>query len=285
LARSARDASAGLAAVDRAVNGAVPGAEQLLSATDELDRGVAKIERRLRAGLRQVPSPNARERARAATVLGSPVTIDFQEDNPATVYGRGLAPFFFPIGLWVFSIFVFLLLRPLSPRLLASGLSAPVVALATWLPAAVLGLGGALFLFLGVEAGLGLDAQDPLGTVGVAVLTVATFTAIIQLLRVAFGVVGDAVALVLLMAQLGSAGGLYPLETTDGIFRTLHPLLPMSYVVDALRVTISGGESTHAVRAVLVLLGFTVAALALTTLLVRRRRVWTMGELKPDVEL
>ena len=285
LARAARSASEGLAAVDRAVGGAVPGARELIAATDELDRGVAKIERRLRAGLRQVPSPDARERARAAEVLGSPVTIDFQEDNPATVYGRGLAPFFIPIGLWVFSIFVFLLLRPLSPRLLASGLSAPVVTLATWLPAAVLGLGGALFLFLGVQLGLGLDADQPLATVGVAVLTVATFTAIIQLLRVAFGVVGDAVALVLLMAQLGSAGGLYPLETTDGIFQTLHPLLPMSYVVDALRVTISGGQSTHAVRAVVVLVGFLLAALALTALVVRRRRVWTMGELKPDVEL
>lgn len=285
LAQAARNASSGLGAIDQAVNGALPGARQLVSATAELNDGIVKIERRLTASLRQVPSPNARQRAQTAKVLGSPVEIKTIEDNPAVIYGRGLAPFFFPIGLWVFSIFVFFLLRPVNPRLLSAGTRATTTVLAGWLPAAGLGAIGALCLFLAVQFGLGLDAVKPFGTIGVMILTVGTFAAIIQLLRTWLGAPGDAVALVLLMAQLGSAGGLYPLQTTDGIFQTLHPLLPMSYVVDALRVTISGGQAGHAERAVIVLLGFCLVSLALTALLVRRRRVWTMNELKPQVEL
>ncbi|WP_320668882.1 YhgE/Pip family protein [Patulibacter defluvii] len=285
LARAARGASSGLDALQRAVGGALPGARQLVDATRSLDRGVAAIQQRVAASLRQIPSPDARERARTAKVLGSPVTIRTIEDHPAVLYGRGLAPFFFPIGLWVFSIFVFFLLRPLNPRLLLAGTPARTVALVGWLPAAAIGAVGALVLFLAVQLGLGLDAAKPFATIGVLVLTVATFAAIVQLLRAWLGAPGDLVALVLLMMQLGSAGGLYPLQTTDGIFQVLHPLMPMSYVVDALRVTISGGQAGHAVRAVVVLLGFAIAALALTALVARRRRVWTIDELKPAVEL
>jgi putative membrane protein len=285
LVRASRDATSGLDAIDAAVRGAAPGARRLATAADAVDRGVGRIERRLRAALRQVPAQSAAERERTAQVLGSPVDITETEDHPARVYGRGLAPFFFPVGLWVFSILVFLLVRPLNPRLLASRAGAPTVVLAGWLPPVLLGLAGAVVLFLGVALGLGLDAVQPVATVGVMLLTVATFVAIVQLLRATLGAVGDVVALVLLMLQLGSAGGLYPLQTSDGVFRVLHPILPMGYAVDALRVTISGGETAHALLDVVVLLGFLLAALGLTVLVARRRRVWGMTQLKPEVEI
>jgi putative membrane protein len=51
----------------------------------------------------------------------------------------------------------------------------------------------------------------------------------------------------------------------------------MSYFVDGLRVTISGGNTAHLLRDVLVLADFLVLALGLTTLVVHRRREWTVG--------
>jgi putative membrane protein len=42
-------------------------------------------------------------------------------------------------------------------------------------------------------------------------------------------------------------------------------------------VTISGGNTAYLLRDVLVLAGFLVLALGLTTLLVHRRRGWTVG--------
>lgn len=285
LIQAARTATSGLNAITSAVRGAAPGARELVAATATVDAGVARIQKRLRAALRQVPAQSADERLRTAQVLGSPVDIVTREAHAARVYGRGLAPFFFPIGLWVFGILVFLLLRPLNPRLLAGRTPPWTVALAGWIPPVMLGAVGAVVLFLGVEIGLGLDAISPLGTIGIMLLSVAAFVAIVQLLRAAFGAVGDVLALVLLMLQLGSAGGLYPLQTSDEIFRILHPILPMGYVVDALRVTISGGQVSHALRDVAVLFGFLIAALVLTTVVARRRRVWTMDELKPSVEI
>lgn len=285
LLSAAREATSGLDAVDAAVRGAAPGARRLAASTQAVDTGVARIARRLRAALAQVPAQSAAERERTAQVLGSPVRIVTTEDHPARVYGRGLAPFFFPVGLWVFGILVFLLFRPLNPWLLASRARSGTVVVAGWLPPFALGAVGALVLFLGLEIGLGLDAVQPVATLGVMVLSVGAFVAIVQLLRALLGAVGDVLALVLLMLQLGSAGGLYPLQTSDGIFQVLHPLLPMSYAVEALRVTISGGEAAHAVLDAVVLLGYLLAALTLTVLVAHRRRVWGMDQLKPRVEI
>ncbi len=37
--------------------------------------------------------------------------VDRHNLHPAGVYGRGFAPFFFGIALWVFGLFAYLLLR------------------------------------------------------------------------------------------------------------------------------------------------------------------------------
>ena len=52
-------------------------------------------------------------------MLSSPADVTMQIDNPATYYGRGLAPMFFAIALWVFGISVFLVVRPITGRALA----------------------------------------------------------------------------------------------------------------------------------------------------------------------
>lgn len=91
-------------------------------------------------------------------------------------------------------------------------------------------------------------------------LAAACFTAIAHLLRTWLGVVGSAITLVLLMVQLTSAGGLYPVETLPAPFRAIHAFIPMTYLFDALRITLTGGPTDHLWRAVLVLAGFTVVA-------------------------
>lgn len=61
-----------------------------------------------------------------------------------------------------------------------------------------------------------------------------------------------------MILQLTACGGLYPVETLPAPFRAIHPFLPMSHLVDGLRVTISGGNTAHLVADVLVLAGFLV---------------------------
>lgn len=87
------------------------------------------------------------------------------------------------------------------------------------------------------------------------------------------------------MLQLTSAGGTYPVQTSPDFFNAIHPYLPMTYVVDGLRVLITGGAMTPVWQACGVLLGFTAGALALTAFTARRGAVWTMKRLHPELTL
>lgn len=91
--------------------------------------------------------------------------------------------------------------------------------------------------------------------------------------------------LALLMLQLTSAGGTYPVQTSPGFFNAIHPFLPMTYVVEGLRHLITGGGLWPVWRAVLVLLAFTAGALALTAVSARRKQVWTVHRLHPELSL
>jgi putative membrane protein len=258
-------------------------AEDLASGLAEARDGAGVLADRLGRGAARIPTPSADEQDRAVQVLSSPADVSLQIDHPATVYGRGLAPLFLSIALWVFGISVFLVVRPISGRALAGRATSLRLALTAWLP-----IGGtavaAGWLMLGVVwAVLGLDPVHPVLIVGVVTLAAVCFSAIAHLLRTALGTPGSSLLLVLLILQLTSAGGTYPPPLLPAFFQTLHPFLPMTYLIDAFRVTISGGEVTHLLRDVAVLLLVAVAALGLVVAAVHRRKQFRMADLHPPL--
>src|SRR5690606_33054539 len=106
-----------------------------------------------------------------------------------------------------------------------------------------------------------------------------------QLLSARFGPAGRVLVLAALMLQLTSAGGTYPIKTSPGFFNAIHPLMPMSYVVEGLRYLVTGGTLWPVWRACIVLAAFTAGALALTVLTARRKQVWTVDRLHPEIAL
>ncbi|RRO17269.1 YhgE/Pip domain-containing protein [Saccharopolyspora rhizosphaerae] len=267
------------------LNSLVAGSNVLQTGAGQLHDGSLGLKGVVDDALGKIPPTNPTEVARAADVLGSPTEIRTDNLNPAHVYGRGLAPFFFGIALWVFGLFAYLLLKPVNQRAMADRVNPFTVALAGLIPAAVLGVVGALVLFAVVNFGLGLDPVSVWWTLGLLSLSAVTFVSIDHLLRTALGAVGGLLSLVLLVVQLTASGGLYPVETAPGAFRTIHPFLPMTYLVDGLRVTISGGLTEHLHRDLVVLGSVLLAVVLLTTLVVHRQRTWTVGRLHPQIEL
>ncbi|MFB4306140.1 YhgE/Pip family protein [Actinomadura sp. GTD37] len=113
----------------------------------------------------------------------------------------------------------------------------------------------------------------------------AAFLAVIQWVNARFGPVGRILALALLMLQLTSAAGTYPIETSPRFFQAIRPYLPMSWVVDGVRRLIGGGQLTVVWQGCAVLAAFLAGGLALTALAVRRDRVWTVRRLHPALKL
>jgi putative membrane protein len=114
-------------------------------------------------------------------------------------------------------------------------------------------------------------------------LTALTFTAILQFLGAKLGPAGRLVALALLMLQLTSSGGTYPVETTPAFFQVIHDWLPMTYVVNGLRHLIDGGPAGTVIKGSLVLAGSAAAAFALTTLAAWQGRRLSPSKLHPDL--
>lgn len=119
--------------------------------------------------------------------------------------------------------------------------------------------------------------------IGVTALAAATFSAIAHLLRTALGTTGSSLLLVLLILQLTAGGGTYPAALLPQFFQTISPFLPMTYLIDAFRILISGGLTAHLLRDVLVVVGCLVAALTATVAVVSRRKQLSMKDLHPPL--
>ena len=127
-------------------------------------------------------------------------------------------------------------------------------------------------VFVALRYGLHLTFADPGGLALLLVLTGLTFTAINQSLVAAFGLAGRFLAMLVGVAQLAAAGGVYPAATTPAAIQALHPLLPMSHVVAAARSLIAGGMS-NVFGAVAVLLMWLLGAWLVTLLAGHLRHV------------
>lgn len=259
------------------------GAGELRAGLGTLDDGAHELASGLSDGVDRVPALTEDERDEAALVMSRPVEAVMQVDNSAEVYGRGMAPMFFSIALWVFGIAAFNIMRPISGRLLAGRRNPVAIALAAWLPVGIVAVGGGL-LMLAATLPLGLAPVHPVRAVALTVLVAVVFSLIAHLVQTALGTPGSAVLLVLLILQLASTGGTYPAEVLPGFFQALHPFMPMSYSIEAFRNAISGGPDQRFWVPVVVLMGIGAAALALDVLVVRRRRRFRMKDLHPALQ-
>ncbi|MFD0142296.1 MULTISPECIES: YhgE/Pip family protein [unclassified Streptomyces] len=278
-------AKTGSAKLDSGVGKLKKGAGELDGGLFKLADGSGELATGLKEGVAKIPDYDKQDRDRRTEVMADPVELASQSLHKAPNYGTGFAPYFIPLSLWVGAMVAYMLIQPLNRRALAAGASAWRIALAGWLPVAAIGLLQVAALMSVLHWGLGLQMTRAAGTVGFLALVTCCFAAIIQWLNARFGAAGRILVLAVLMLQLTSAGGTYPVQTSPGFFNAIHPFLPMSYVVESLRRLISGGGIGPVWQACAVLAAFTVGALALTAVSARRKQVWTLDRLHPDLSL
>jgi putative membrane protein len=122
-----------------------------------------------------------------------------------------------------------------------------------------------------LQAGLGLDVVNGPMFYLMCILTSITFVALIQGLISVLGESGRFFAIVILMLQLTSSAGTFPLEMTPDFFKAINPYLPMTYSVDGLKAVISNGDTSLIWSNIRMLLLFTAGAFGAAALLSIRR--------------
>lgn len=262
------------------------GVDQLKTGTAQLRDGSSELATKLDDGARQVPSWTPQQQEAIADTIGGPVQLTSQHDNDAPNFAAGMAPFFLTLALFFGALVLWMVLRPLQTRAIAAEVGALRVVLASYLPAVALATMQAVILYCVVRFALGLHLAYPVATLAFMVLISWVFVAVTQAINALVGpAVGRVLIMALLMVQLVSAGGLYPVETTTGPFQTLHRYDPMAYGVNGLRQLVLGGIDYRLWQATAVLIAIAVASVLISCLSARRNRQWNMIRLIPAIRI
>ena len=136
----------------------------------------------------------------------------------------------------------------------------------------------------GWESRIWISFANPLATLGILLAATATYAAIVLALNVWLGSVGQFLGLVLMVLQLVTAGGTFPWQTLPAPLAALHHVLPMGYVVDAMRQVMYGGDLNRVGVDLGVLALWLLGAGILATIgVARMTRFRTLRDLQPSV--
>ncbi len=258
------------------------GGNALVGGASDLADGASELATGLSTGAAQVPTFDAEQSAASAEVAADPVTLSVSTDNPVTDVGQAIATFFVPLGLWIGALAVFLVMRPVARRALASTANNSRLVFLALVRAAAVTAAQAVVLVALLHLSLGVSWAALPATLGFALLTAFAFTAFHYLLTVALGRVGLVVSLFVVAVQITSTGGLYPIELLSTPFQAVSPLLPLTYGVSGMQAIISGGSATGAASAAVALVAFAVVSVALALLAMRRTRRASLARMLPQ---
>ena len=244
----------------------------LVSGASDLASGASTLADGLASGADQVPAFDEEQSAASAEVASDPVNLTVSTDNQVSEVGQAIATFFVPLGLWIGALAVFLVLRPVTRRALASTANNGRLVLTALIRAGAVTAAQAVLLVGLLHVSLGVDWSYLPATAGFALLTAFAFTAFHYLLTIGLGRAGLVVSLFVVAIQITSTGGIYPIELVSTPFQFISPLLPLTYSVSGMQAILAGGSAASAVTSALVLAGFGIGSVLLSLLAIRRTR-------------
>ena len=232
----------------------IDGTSQLASGADALANKLADASNRIKI------QPTG---ATTQQQIANPVKSEMTEKGNVPNYGYALSPYVLSLSLFVGAI----VLNVIYP--IRKTFSEQESAIRWWLSkASVAGVAAfmqATILMLVMVFFLGLTPEHPAHFIGAVYLTSFAYMSIVSLLVIVLDNPGRFLAMVLLVLQLGSSEGTFPIQTANGFFQTINPLVPMTYSIRALRQAISGGlDNAFYGGSMWVLAGFLLVANLLT---------------------
>ena len=232
----------------------IDGTSQLASGADTLANKLADASNRIKI------QPTG---ATTQQQIANPVKSEMTEKGNVPNYGYALSPYVLSLSLFVGAI----VLNVIYP--IRKTFSEQESAIRWWLSkASVAGVAAfmqATILMLVMVFFLGLTPEHPAHFIGAIYLTSFAYMSIVSLLVIVLDNPGRFLAMILLVLQLGSSEGTFPIQTANGFFQAINPLVPMTYSIRALRQAISGGlDNAFYGGSMWVLAGFLLVANLLT---------------------
>ena len=201
--------------------------------TDEIKKADSGIDKNQLFNLLKV------DYKQQAEFFANPVKLQENKLYHIENYGSAMTPFYTVLSIWVGSLLMSSLLttkvedeeKKYKPyqKYFGRGLLFVIISLFQ-----------TLIITLGDMYVLGTQANSPYRFVLYALLISLLFSSIIYTIVCILGNVGKAVCIVLLVLQLGSSGGTFPIQMTSEFFQALYPKVPFTYSIGLLREAVGG---------------------------------------------
>lgn len=178
-----------------------------------------------------------------ADFLSSPVKLNTKEVFKIVNYGSALSPFYTILCLWVGGLILVSIFKVKASKdetLTFKGYRQHNLYYGRFMIFMVFGIIQAVIVCLGDLYYLKIQCVHPVLFVVAGVGAAIVFVNIIYTLTLAFGDVGKAIAVILLVLQVAGAGGTFPIECTPRFFQIINPLLPFTHGINAMREAVGG---------------------------------------------
>lgn len=247
------------------------GVDKLYNGTDELYTGMTKLtdgskelSDKLKEGSDKINKGLVNNSETMGEFVSQPIKMSDKPINVVKNYGSGFAPYFIPLSLWVGVIMMFFIITDKVDSDVEAG-PASIVA-GKFISYGFIGLLQAVLASIIVLA-LGLKPNNIPLYFAFNIFMSFVFIAIIQCLIFLLGQAGRLLSIVLLILQLTSCAGTFPLEVVPNLFKILNPLMPFTYCVSGLREVISGVDYSVLARDTAVLGGMFVVFFVISIIL------------------
>ncbi|MDW8710227.1 YhgE/Pip domain-containing protein [Streptococcus suis] len=228
----------------------IAGADQLASGGKTLTSGITSLRtgsetltNSLSSASQQLSVVSVEDKN--AQAVSQPVILEHSDQDDVKTNGVGMAPYMVSVALMVAALSAnVIFVKHIDNRsyknrwdwgkgkLSLNGIIASLAAV----------------ILYGVLRLIGIEPAHPMATLGLILLASWTFMALVTALVGWDNRFGSFASLIILLLQLGSSAGTYPIELSPRFFQVIQPYLPMTYSVSGLRQTISMvGNSSHQV--------------------------------------
>ncbi len=211
---------------------------------------------------------NIKSTSKTYKQMSTPVDTEKKELTNMPNNGHAMAPYMMSVALYV-ACMALSLMYPFGKGMTTT--DSPVKFLLAKATVMVpLSIVQALILYFSLKGFCGFTPARPGLCLAFMLLLSLAFMAFIAFLAIAFGRIGEFIALIFMVFNLGASAGTYPLETAPHWYTVLHPFVPFTYSVNGFRSVIANATAVPTTE-IFFFVGLLVVSILLTYLIVRHR--------------
>ena len=200
--------------------------------------------------------------------MSTPVKTTKKEITDMPNNGHAMAPYMMSVALYV-ACMALSLMYPFGKGMTSTDnpVKFLIAKASVMVPVALV---QALILYFSLRGFCGFSPARPLLCLAFMMLVSLAFMAFIVFLAIAFGRIGEFVALIFMVFNLGGSAGTYPLETSPLWYKIIHPFVPYTYSVNGFRSLIANATAVPTTE-IIFFIGLLVVSVVLTFLVVSHR--------------